>query len=108
MALLSQQLSSLLPMPLRPNDVPAANRNEIDLNPVMGSQARQSEVDPVTPAAVTSTVMFPTDFETQNNQPEVEDGDLVSLLEDMENIDNPPAKGELLDIRVPRADEEPP
>lgn len=108
MALLSQQLSSLIPTPNKPNLPSVENRLEQSMSPVIGAQPRQSQVEPVTPAAQSTASTFPPDLEQNKALRDREQHELQSLLRDMQGIEKPFPRGEHVDLVVPRPTQDDP
>ncbi|MEP3345308.1 MAG: hypothetical protein ABJN34_10700 [Litoreibacter sp.] len=102
MALLSQHLSGLMPIPNRPNHAVSVVAEVPSTSPVIGPQARQSQILEVAPAMVSAAALFAPDFQHNPALRDREQHELQSLLRTMQGIETPPPKGEHVDLLVPR------
>ena len=102
MSLLIQQLSSLLPLQMKPVTAPAVNPPDTAISPLLGVQVSQSQIAAITPAATSSAAQFPFDQTPHTALRGREQHELQSLLRNMQGIEPPKPTGELVDLLVPR------
>ncbi|WP_090217881.1 hypothetical protein [Litoreibacter janthinus] len=102
MALLSQQLNSVLPLPLKPVTPPAAVRAQSPDTPLLAPPASQARVKAVAPAATAIASLFPADTPTASALRDRQEHELQALLRNMQGIEPPRPIGERVDLLVPR------
>ncbi|EPX80147.1 hypothetical protein [Litoreibacter arenae] len=102
MTTLSQHLNGLLPLPLKPAAPQVTDRTQVPEQRLMAPPVSQARVDPVAPAAVSAAALFPPDQIPPAPLRDREQHELQALLRNMQGIEQPPPKGERVDLLVPR------